>query len=122
MPPGFSAPTTVLQMFSPRTLNDDAAVSLWLDVFELSGDTGGASGQDWVDVGADRRELLRGITVPCRVIAFTDDLICPPHLAAEVAESIAGCDFVEIGGAGHLGNLERPDEVNAAIIEFLGKF
>ncbi|MEV4517462.1 alpha/beta fold hydrolase [Dactylosporangium sp. NPDC049525] len=122
LPPGYSAPTTVLQMFSPRTLNDDAAVSLWLDVFELSGDSAGSNGQDWVDVGADRRDILRRITVPCRVIAFSDDLICPPHLGAEVADAIPDCDFVEIGGAGHLGNLERPDEVNSAIIEFIGKF
>lgn len=122
LPPGYSTPTTVLQMFSPKTLNDDAAVSLWLDVFELSGDNGGSSGQDWVDVGSDRRPVLRKITAPCRVIAFSDDLICPPHLGVEVADAIPNCDFVEIGDAGHLGNLERPDEVNSAIIEFLDKF
>jgi pimeloyl-ACP methyl ester carboxylesterase len=66
--------------------------------------------------------VLRRIAVPSRVIAFTDDVICPPHLAAEVAEAIPDCDYVEIGGAGHLGNLEQPDEVNAALIEFLDKF
>ncbi|MEV4140943.1 alpha/beta fold hydrolase [Dactylosporangium sp. NPDC049742] len=121
LPGSYAAATTVLQMFSPKTLNDDATVSLWLDVFELSGDTE-PNGQDWVDVGADRRELLRGITVPCRVIAFTDDLICPPHLGAEVADAIPDCDFVEIGDAGHLGNLERPDEVNTAVIDFFDKF
>jgi pimeloyl-ACP methyl ester carboxylesterase len=121
-PQGFMSPTTVFQMFSPRTLNDDAAVSLWLDVFELSGDSTASTGQAWVDCGPDRREVLRGITAPCRVISFADDLICPPHLAAEVADAIPGCDLVEIDGAGHLGNLERPAEVNSAIIEFLNKF
>lgn len=121
-PQGFLGPTSVFQMFSPRTLNDDAAVSLWLDVFELSGDSGASAGQAWVDAGPDRREVLEGITVPCRVISFTDDLICPPHLAAEVADAIRDCDLVQIDGAGHLGNLERPAEVNAAIVEFLDKF
>ncbi|MER7178193.1 alpha/beta fold hydrolase [Streptomyces hyaluromycini] len=123
LPQGYATPNTVLQMFSPKTLNNDDAVSLWLDVFELYGDAGAASnGQAWVDSGSDRRERLRKITVPCRVIAFTDDVICPPHLGAAVADAIPECDFVEIGDAGHLGNLERPDEVNTAIIEFLGKF
>ncbi|GAA1571921.1 alpha/beta fold hydrolase [Dactylosporangium maewongense] len=121
LPGAYSAPTTVLQMFSPKTLNDDAAVSLWLDVFELSGNSGEPNGQDWADDGSDRREALRRITVPCRVIAFADDLICPPHLGAEVADAIPDCDLVEIDRAGHLGNIERPDEVNTAIIEFLAK-
>jgi len=122
LPVAYSAPTSVLQMFSPTTLADDAAVSLWLDIFELSGSSGDANGQDWADDGSDRREALRGITVPCRVIAYTDDLICPPHLGAEVADAIPDCDLIEIGRAGHLGNIERPDEVNTAIIEFLDKF
>ncbi|RPE41530.1 pimeloyl-ACP methyl ester carboxylesterase [Streptomyces sp. Ag109_O5-1] len=123
LPPEYASANTVFQMFSPKTLNDDGAVSLWLDVFELYGASdSGADGQAWVDTASDRRERLRRITVPCRVIAFSDDVICPPHLAAEVAEAIPECDFVEIGDAGHLGNLERPDEVNTAITEFLDKF
>jgi pimeloyl-ACP methyl ester carboxylesterase len=74
-----------------------------------------------VDTDADRRAALRTITAPCRVISFGDDLVTPPHLAAEVADAIPNCDRVEIAGCGHFGYLERPDEVNAAIIEFLDK-
>jgi pimeloyl-ACP methyl ester carboxylesterase len=122
LPPAYDAPTSVFQMFSPTTLNDDAAVSAWLDVFEMTADRKDmASGQAGVDLFSDRRDMLRDIAVPCRVIAFADDLICPPHLCAEVADAIPDCDFVEIGSCGHLGYLERPDEVNSAIIEFLGK-
>jgi pimeloyl-ACP methyl ester carboxylesterase len=42
------------------------------------------------------------------------------RLSAEAA-AIPDCDYVEIGSAGHVGYLERPDEVNSAIIEFLDK-
>jgi len=59
--------------------------------------------------------------VPSRGIAFLDDLMCPPHLCAETADAIPDCDYVEIGSCGHLGYLERPDEVNPAMIEFLDK-
>lgn len=58
---------------------------------------------------------------PYRVIAFSDDLTCPPHLCAEAAEAIPECDFIEIGSCGHVGYLERPDEVNSVMIEFLDK-
>lgn len=122
LPAAFDAPTSVLQMFSPATLNDDAVASLWLQLFEVSGGRkGSAGGQAGADLESDRREVLREISAPCRVIAFTDDLICPPHLGAEVADVIPDCDFVEIGLCGHLGYLERPDEVNSAVIEFFDK-
>ena len=45
----------------------------------------------------------------------------PPHLCLEAAETIPDCDYVEFGSCGHVGYLERPDKVSAAIIEFLYK-
>jgi pimeloyl-ACP methyl ester carboxylesterase len=121
-PPVYDAAQSVLQMFSPATLNDDAAVSTWLDIYEMAaGRRAAADGQHAIDLTSDRRNALRAVPVPCRVIAFSDDLMCPPHLCAEVAEAIPDCDYVEIGSCGHVGYLERPDEVNSAIIEFLDK-
>jgi pimeloyl-ACP methyl ester carboxylesterase len=120
--PSYDAAISVLQMFSPATLNDDDALPMWLDIYEMSsGRRAAASGQGAIDVLSDRRDALRAVPVPCRVIAFSDDLMCPPHLVAEVAEAIPDCDYVEIGSCGHLGYLEHPDEVNTAIIEFLDK-
>lgn len=122
LPPSYEAMVGVLQMFSPATLDDDAVVSAWLEIYEISATRrAAASGQDAIDLTSDRRDTLRAVPVPCRVIAFSDDLMCPPHLCAEVAEGIPDCNYVEIGSCGHLGYLERPDEVNSAIIEFLDK-
>ncbi|MFJ8467825.1 alpha/beta fold hydrolase [Streptomyces swartbergensis] len=119
LPAAYEAATTVFKMFSPATLNDDDAVAAWLDIFEMSGGGAAQDRQAWADIADDRRPALRRVTAPCRVVTFTDDLITPPHLGAEVAEAIPGCDLVEISGCGHLGYLERPDALNAAIIEFL---
>jgi pimeloyl-ACP methyl ester carboxylesterase len=122
LPAVYQASVSVLQMFSPATLNDDATISMWLDIYEMSAARRAAArGQDAIDLESDRRAELRAVPVPCRVIAFSDDLTCPPHLCAEVAEAIPDCDYVEIGSCGHLGYLERPEEVNSAIIEFLDK-
>ncbi|MFC9129025.1 alpha/beta fold hydrolase [Streptomyces sp. NPDC057099] len=122
LPPRYEAARTVLEMLSPATLNDERAIASWLEILELTSGDSSADGQAWVSQMDDRREALRGVTVPCRAIAFAHDLICPPHLVAEVAEAIPDCDFVEIADSGHLGHLERPDAVNAAIVEFLGKY
>lgn len=123
LPAKYEAVRTVLEMLSPASLNDDATISSWLEILELTGSgSNAADGQAWISQSGDRREAMRAITVPCRTIAFADDLICPPHLVSEVADAIPGCDFVEIPAAGHLGHLERPDAVNAAIIEFFDKY
>ncbi|MGW0885784.1 alpha/beta fold hydrolase [Streptomyces sp. NPDC002671] len=124
LPSSYEALRTVLEMMSPATLNDEAAVGTWLEIFELSGGSAqAAAGQDSVsDSLGDRRQALRGVSVPCRVISFSDDLICPPHLAGEVADAIPDCDLVEISDCGHLGYLERPEAVNAMITEFLDKY
>jgi pimeloyl-ACP methyl ester carboxylesterase len=121
VPPGYEAAVSVLQMLSPATLKDDTAISMWLDIYEMAAGRRTASGQTTIDLTSDRRDVLRTVPVPCRVIAFSDDLLCPPHLCAEVADAIPDCDYVEIGSCGHLGYLERPDEVNTAMIEFLDK-
>jgi pimeloyl-ACP methyl ester carboxylesterase len=121
LPPDYAAAMSAFMLLSPTSLNDDVAVSMWLESFRTAPGKGTARGQSFAEDSRDRREALRKVTAPCRVIAFADDLITPPHLAAEVADAIPDCDYVEIQSCGHLGYLERPEEVNAAIIEFLDK-
>jgi pimeloyl-ACP methyl ester carboxylesterase len=121
LPPAYGAANSVLQMFSPATLNNDHDISMWLDLYELSARRKAARGQNAIDITADRRDALRAVPVPCRVIGFANDLTCPPHLCAEVADVIPDCDYIEISSCAHAGYLEQPEEVNAAIIEFLQK-
>jgi len=120
-PAAYLAVRSALRLLSPATLADDAAAAMWLEIFEISGDDGSVPGHDWIDTTSDRRAMMRAIAAPCRVVAFSDDLVSPPHLGAEVADLIPDCDYVELPDCGHIGYLERPDAVNAAILEFLGK-
>lgn len=122
LPPEYRAVNSVLQMLSPQTLNDDAAVASWLEIFELAGNREAvAEGQQWIDTDRNRLADLGRIAAPCRVISFTDDVATPAYLGAEVADAIPDCDLVEIPGCGHLGHLERPEPVNQAIVEFFDK-
>ncbi|MBU1866139.1 MAG: alpha/beta hydrolase [Actinobacteria bacterium] len=67
----------------------------------------------------DRSALLPHIAVPTLVIAGEHDVLAPPAQARAMAESIPGARTTVIRGAGHLSPLERPDEVNSALIELL---
>lgn len=67
----------------------------------------------------DRLEDYRNIKCPCLIIAFADDLVVPPRMCREVADSIPGSTYTQIADCGHYGYLERPAAVNDAIISFL---
>jgi pimeloyl-ACP methyl ester carboxylesterase len=119
LPPAYAAAIQALQNLSPSTLDDDAKVRDWLDIFELSPGGGpGLRAQLALDPMPDRRAAYARIRTPCHVIAFADDLVTPPHLGAEVARAIPGASFETIANTGHYGYLEDPAAVNKSILGF----
>lgn len=59
------------------------------------------------------------ITVPTLVIEGAGDKLLAPGWAADVAGRITNARSAVVDGAGHCPQLERPDEVNALLLEFL---
>jgi pimeloyl-ACP methyl ester carboxylesterase len=119
LPARYAAAVTATQNLSPETLNDEQRLKDWLDILELSPvDLTAVRPQLGLEVIADRRPAYRSIACPCLVIGFADDLIARPHLCREVAQAIPGALYREIAGCGHFGYLEKPGDVNAAIVEF----
>ncbi len=69
----------------------------------------------------DSRPLLPSIKVPTLVVVGRGDQTTPPDLAAEIADGIPGARLVVLEGCGHLPPMERPDEVNTLLREWLEK-
>ena len=67
----------------------------------------------------DSREILSRFAGPALVVVGTEDVITPPAKAAELAALLGGSRRVELEGAGHLSNLEKPEAFNTALSEFL---
>ena len=65
--------------------------------------------------------LLPAIDCPTLLIVGREDVVSPPAEMASMAAAIAAARLVEIPGAGHLSPMERPNEVNAAILDFLAE-
>ncbi|MFD7665835.1 alpha/beta fold hydrolase [Streptomyces sp. NPDC059788] len=119
LPPGYEAVVLAMQCLSPRTLDDEQAVVDWLDLLELARpDEAGKGAQLGLDPMPDRRAAYAGITVPCHVISFADDLITPPRAGEELAAAVPGATFEVIPDAGHYGYLENPEAVNKSVLEF----
>jgi 3-oxoadipate enol-lactonase len=71
-------------------------------------------------IGAmDQRGLLSQITPPTLVISGAQDGSIPPELGREIAEAVPDARFELLDPAGHLGNIERADEVNSLIRQHL---
>ena len=62
---------------------------------------------------------LRLITCPTLIIAGEADRVVPGIYQARLRRALPHAQFVPIPGAGHACNIDRPDMVNAAVLEFL---
>ena len=67
----------------------------------------------------DVMERLGSITSPVLVVTAENDQVTPPKYGDFMETSLAHASRVHIKEAGHIAAMEKPDEVNNAIIEFL---
>lgn len=67
----------------------------------------------------DATDVLSSIAVPTLVIVGSEDVVTPESDARALADAIPGARLEVIEGAAHLSSLERPDEFNELVREFL---
>jgi len=67
----------------------------------------------------DLRGRLAAIAVPTLVIAGEQDLLFRADEAREIASEIPSARLAVIAGAGHLSNMDSPDQFNCLMLEFL---
>jgi 3-oxoadipate enol-lactonase len=70
-------------------------------------------------IGFDLRGALKNIAVPALLLSGSKDNNAPAPMMAKMAAHIPAASYVELDGVGHLANLERPAEFNAALDRFL---
>ncbi len=71
-------------------------------------------------VRPDQTDLLPSIDVPTLIVVGGEDPITPPSDASAMGAKIGGSRLVRIEGAAHLSNVERPEEFNRALADFVG--
>jgi 3-oxoadipate enol-lactonase len=69
----------------------------------------------------DALDRLAAITAPTLVVVGEQDLLTPPWIGRELAEGIPGARFEIIRGDGssHVVPIERPEEFNRLVLDFL---
>jgi pimeloyl-ACP methyl ester carboxylesterase len=94
--------------------------SMVLLSYEMQGDAWETGAREEELLDAPVGTLLSEIRCPTLVIVGDGDVGDMQAIAAHVAESIHEARLVTVRGAAHLPSLERPGEVNALLLEFLG--
>ncbi|GII78954.1 alpha/beta hydrolase [Sphaerisporangium rufum] len=69
----------------------------------------------------DHTATLAGLTVPATVVVGREDAYTPVADAEFMARTIPDADLVVVDGAGHLPNLERPEEFDRALRGLLAR-
>lgn len=116
------AETVISKMMSPAnvsTLPDKAA--LVMAMMKGTNPRGAAAALRARARRPDYVELLSEITVPTLIIVGSEDEFTPIVDAEFIRERVTGSELAVIEGAGHMPNLERTDEFNRVLLQFLSQ-
>jgi len=67
----------------------------------------------------DSRPFLKDIRCPVQLIVGSEDELTPPDIMREVKDGIPQARYTIIQGSGHLTALEKPEEVNQLMREWI---
>jgi len=80
-------------------------------------------GDFWIDLDThDKLKALEALAdVPTLVVVGVADRLTPPTDARIIAAAVPGSQLLELERAGHCAMLERPEAVNAALLDLVAK-
>ncbi len=109
----------LLNFVLPVDLDAERFSPLMDDLFETNRDIvlGDFSACDVFDV----RDRLENISVPVLVVSSGNDAMTPVWYGEYLEQNIKNAVITIISDAGHLVNLEKPEQVNTVIIDFINK-
>jgi pimeloyl-ACP methyl ester carboxylesterase len=108
------------QLFAVETLESQPAIVDHVrQVIDRSEPEGVAAALRGMAARRDMTARLTEITQPALLVVGSEDQITPVAEMRSMAEALPAGRLSVIAGAGHMAPMERPADVNAAIVEFL---
>jgi pimeloyl-ACP methyl ester carboxylesterase len=100
--------------------NKDWLLKRALEMAPLMAPVHGLRGQAMAAISHNTHDRLNSISARTLVVSGTADRIVPHSNSVLIAEGVPGAQLVQFEGAGHGFLVERADEVNEAMLGFLG--
>jgi pimeloyl-ACP methyl ester carboxylesterase len=110
------------KLLAPQTYIEKPEVAENLKQIMLASTTEGAVGAlEAMRDRPDSTELLSKLKMPILIVHGEEDRVIPPSEAQSMAAAIPVVQMEIIAGAGHLPNMEQPEQFNRILGDFLGK-
>lgn len=105
--------------FHPSRANDQALLQSYLDFVLRAGAQQLIRQNQALMARPDARLHLGAVSCPTLVMCGDSDQLTPPECSREIAALIKGSQLVLLPQCGHMLTMERPAEVNAALLAWL---
>lgn len=114
------ADDTTPKLLGDTTLSNNAELVKLVHSIQASNPPAGiAAAQRGMAARVDSTDILSQINCPVLVIVGSEDKLTPQAEAEVIHKGIDNSKLLVIDNAGHLSNMEAPDEFNKAVKEFL---
>ena len=114
------ADTMLPKLLAPATQRERPHVAARIREMILSTPPeGAAAALRGMAVRRDQTDLLPEVSAPTLILVGREDAITPPSDSETMRRLIPGARMAVLEGAGHVSNVERPEEFNRALAEFL---
>ena len=107
--------------FHPSRAKDETLTQTYLDFILAAGPDQLIRQNRAIMSRPDARLHLPNVTCPTVVMCGDGDQLTPPEFSREIATLIPNAELVMIPRCGHMLTMERPEEVNAALLRWLGQ-
>ena len=107
--------------FHPSRAKDETLTQTYLDFILAAGPDQLIRQNRAIMSRPDARLHLPQVTCPTLVMCGDADQLTPPEFSREIAALIPNAELVMIPRCGHMLTMERPEEVNAALLRWLGQ-
>ena len=107
--------------FHPSRAKDETLTQTYLDFVLAAGPDQLIRQNRAIMARPDARLHLPQVTCPTLVMCGDSDQLTPPEFSREIATLIPDAELVMIPRCGHMLTMERPEEVNAALLRWLGQ-
>lgn len=112
---------TIHEYIAPASMKNTPVYTHLYEMMTTTPAEGAAAAHKGRGQRRDHLPILPHIHVPTLIVVGEEDFFTPEPIARLMSDAIPGAQLAVIPGAGHLPNMEKPDEFNTIVNSFLRK-